>query len=337
MAKAAGSSGLRLNAAQAAKHALGTALGALAMVMLHPVVGLPIAAAALAGLVYGGRGGLALLTSVAAGILAGLIAHASGLYVVVFPLVGVAADAAATCWFTALTVASFVLVGPGTVRLMRTGSPYRAIAVVVLGLSVAQALLLSMFAAQAGQTVQELVGTVATQMVTQAGVSGDMADAISSSWPGLLVSMNAIAALLIAVLVGRAGVRNHAAVRTLPPLARLDLDPRMAILPIAAIAFLASGRLPLASAEAIGVAGANLLVVARWLFFLQGVAVFAGLYERAGFSRTTRAAGYVLLGVTEALLPLVSLTGLADIWLNMRRLPRDGVVPETVERPPHRD
>jgi hypothetical protein len=37
-----------------------------------------------------------------------------------------------------------------------------------------------------------------------------------------------------------------------------------------------------------------------------------------------RVLGFVLLAVTEALVPLVSIIGLADVWLNLRRLPRDG-------------
>jgi hypothetical protein len=337
MAKVAGSSGPRLAAAQTASHALGVAIGSLSMVMLHPVVGLPIAAAGLAALVYGRRMVLALSASAIAGALAGLVAHQAGLYVIVLPLTGSSVGAWGPYAFTALTVASLALVGPGMVALMRSVSPSRAIAIVVLGLSSMQAAVLWSLAMTAGQTVPALVGGVVAEVAAQTGAFADMEEAIVSSWPGLLVSMNAFTAVVVAVIVGRAGVRRGAVVRPLPPLARVDLDPRMAIVPIVAIALLAAGRIPASFAPALDAVGVNVLIVARWVFFLQGVAVFAELYERAGFSRMTRVAGYVLLGVTEALLPLVSLTGLADIWLNMRRLPRDGASPEAVETPPHTD
>jgi len=78
----------------------------------------------------------------------------------------------------------------------------------------------------------------------------------------------------------------------------------------------------------------NLLVVARMVFLLQGIAVFAGLYRRANVSRPVRVLGFALLGATEMMIPAVSLTGLADIWLNLRRLPRDGVTPESPSGPP---
>ena len=71
----------------------------------------------------------------------------------------------------------------------------------------------------------------------------------------------------------------------------------------------------------------SVLLVLLLPVFLQGIAVFAGLYERAKFARPVRMLGFVVLGVTEMFVPAVSLTGLADMWLNLRRLPRDGVAP----------
>jgi uncharacterized protein YybS (DUF2232 family) len=67
----------------------------------------------------------------------------------------------------------------------------------------------------------------------------------------------------------------------------------------------------------------------RWVLFAQGVAVFAGLYERVKVSKAGRAFGYATLAITEAFLPLVSLTGLVDVWLNFRKLPRDGRTDES--------
>ena len=336
MARAAGNSGPRLHTAHAVRYALGAVAGSFVMVLLHPAIGLPLAAAALAALVYGGRTAYAYAASVVGGLLTGLAGHAT-LYVVVLPLVGVSGSAINSGAFTALTIASLMLVGPGTVVLMRSGSPYRAVGLVIAGLSVMQMVTLWVFASAEGLTVAGFVGGAIEEMVAQAGVFGEMQDALASSWPALMVSMNGLAAILSVALVGRAGAMRGAAVRPLPPLAKLDLDPWLTVMPIAAIALLAASRLPVAQAGTAGTVGLNVLIVARWVFFLQGVAVFAGLYERAGFPRFTRAAGYALLGVTEALVPLVSLTGLADVWLNMRRLPRDGTGSKVVETPPDTD
>jgi uncharacterized protein YybS (DUF2232 family) len=70
--------------------------------------------------------------------------------------------------------------------------------------------------------------------------------------------------------------------------------------------------------------GENALRITQWVLFLQGIAVFAALYRKVGLGRLSRTFGFILLGVTEAFVPLVSMTGLIDMWVNVRKLPRDG-------------
>jgi hypothetical protein len=62
----------------------------------------------------------------------------------------------------------------------------------------------------------------------------------------------------------------------------------------------------------------------RPLLFLQGVAVFASLYRRMGAGKIAKTVGLVLLTLTELLIPFpsVSVVGLADLFANLRRLPR---------------
>ncbi|MBF4509371.1 MAG: DUF2232 domain-containing protein [Aeromicrobium sp.] len=326
MARAAGSDVTLRERRQPARDLFAVLGGAVLMVVMHPVLGLPVAAAGLASLVFARRSAMAAAACVFAGALAALIAHPT-LYVVVVPIIGLDVGPHAPYVFAALTGLSLWLVGPGAVALMRTSGPYRTVAALVAGLSLLQAATLSAFAAASGMSLSAFITSAVSEMAAMAARTGaleGMEEAIVSSMPGLLVAMNGFAAVLVVATVGTIGVRRGADLRPLPPLGQVDLDPRMTILPIVAIALLAAGRMGVPMADTLVGAGANLLVVARWVFFLQGVAAFAGLYDRAGFSRGTRAIGYTLLGVTEALVPLVSLTGLVDVWLNIRRLPRDG-------------
>jgi hypothetical protein len=303
------------------------------MVVLHPVIGLPVASAGLAGLWYGQRKVVALLASLIGGVMAGLVAYGTA-YVVLFPVVGIDLHPSAPYVYVASLVASLLLVGPGAAGLIRNSSPQWTLAVVLAGLSALQVAVLALFATGAGTTVAGMLMSALAEVAAQTGVAVEMESAVVATWPALLVSINGLAALVVTVVVGRTGARRGVSVRSLPALASLDLDPRFAIVPIAAVAALAAGRLIGEAGSVLSDVGINLLIVARWLFFVQGVAVFAGLYERAGFTRVTRALGYALLGVTEVLMPLVSLAGLADVWLNIRRLPRDGASGNGVETPP---
>lgn len=297
-------------------------LGAVLAALIDPVVGFPIAAAALAGLVFGDRAPVSLFAGLLAGIAAGAV-----LYGVIAPLLGAPVASGEPLTYTALLVASLLLVGPVTVWLMRYRSALETMIVVTAGLTALSVLELAVYAAQAGLSVSGYMESAVSDLFTQVGAADEMLQTFIEVWPGLLVAANAITAILVVLAVGIIGARFGAALRRIPPLAMLDLDVRMVILPIVAVALLAAGRIPIDIAPTLEIVGKNLLMIARMVYFLQGVAVFAGLYERAKFSKPVRMSGFVLLGVTEALAPVVSLTGLADVWLNLRRLPRDGNPP----------
>jgi hypothetical protein len=72
----------------------------------------------------------------------------------------------------------------------------------------------------------------------------------------------------------------------------------------------------------LGQIGTNALLIVRPLLFLQGVAVFSSLYRRMGAGKIAKSVGLVLLTLTEFFIPSVSLVGLADLFANLRRLPR---------------
>lgn len=323
MARAAGNVAREaLSGRKTVSLALVVLLGAVLGVLLDPVIGFPIAAAGLAGLVFGERTPVSLIAGLVAGVSAGAL-----LYGVIVPLLGATVVSGEPYVYTALLVVSLLLVGPVTAWLMRRRSALETMIVVTAGLTALNVAELAMYAAQAGTSVSGYMESMVTDLFAQAGAADEMLQTFIDVWPGLLVAANAITALLVVVAVGITGIRFGAALKRVPPLAMLDLDVRVVILPIVAVALLAAGRIPMSIAPTLEIVGKNLLMIARMVYFLQGVAVFAGLYERAKFSRPVRMAGFVLLGVTEALAPVVSLTGLADMWLNLRRLPRDGNPP----------
>jgi uncharacterized protein YybS (DUF2232 family) len=65
-------------------------------------------------------------------------------------------------------------------------------------------------------------------------------------------------------------------------------------------------------------------MIVRPLLFLQGAALFATLYRKAGAGRVNRAIGLALLLLTETFVPSVSILGVVDLFANLRKLPRAG-------------
>ena len=344
MARVADSSEAELTGlAAAAVLAAVVAVTPFSAAVLHPVIAYPIAAVALASLVYGRRVLLAVFACVAAGAMT-LAVNQNWLYVIVSPLDGVPLTARAPIVFGALTVGSLLLVGPITATLMRRRPALEMTAVVAIGLSVAQVVALASLAQGAGMSLQAYMAQWAEGMFAPlAGLADaeetitEMSRTIAKAWPSLLVTLNGFTAVLTVAGVGFVAIRKRVAAFRFPVVASIDLNPLMVVPGIVGIGLLAAGRLEFGLAPVLDVIGTNLLMIVRWVFFLQGVAVFAALYERAKYGRLTRSLGYVLLGVTEVLVPLVSLTGLADIWLNIRRLPRERQPVEVVEAPSDRD
>lgn len=323
MARAAGNQAPpALSGGQALPLAVAAMAGAFATVLIDPLIGLPVAGAALAGLSFGGRR----VISVVLALFAGLIG-CSVLYGLALPLLGSAVTVREAVGQTALTVASLLVAGPVAALLMKRTSAFTTAIVLMVAFSADAIAKVAIPAALAGQSVTAYIEATLGTLASQMGTADEAVKMIVATWPGMYIALGGLTALFVMVGVGVMGARFGVATRRVPPLAVLDLDVRTVVLPIAAVAFLAAGRLPVASASSFEIVGNNLLLVARLVFLLQGIAVFAGLYERAKLARPVRMLGFVVLGVTEMFVPAVSLTGLADMWLNLRRLPRDGVAP----------
>ena len=280
-----------------------------------PMVGLPIAAAGLAALVYRGRPTVA---TFAAGMTV-----AFGAFVHLPDVV-----------FLAPTfVALLVIIGG-----MRNRSPLVAIvpltAVVALG-SIGSTVV---YATLRGETflafMKERTDAAVEAFVTTAGgVGADgtiagvepemLADLMYRLWPADYFTTALLGAALAVVAAGWAANRVGAEVRRLPRLDVLDLSPHVIWPFIAAFALLAAARIVEDPQGIVTGAGLNLLIGVRMLLLAQGMGVVSSFYRRIGLGVLARRTGYVLLLIVDAVLPVVSMVGLIDFWANFRKLPRD--------------
>ncbi|MDI6712428.1 MAG: DUF2232 domain-containing protein [Anaerosomatales bacterium] len=283
--------------------------------LAFPPVGLPLAAAALAW-VHARRGPIA---AVALAVLAGgstVVADRVGpLYVTPWLLV---AGPAAAAMVKRVRFETVVLVLTVVVAAVWAGA--------VAGAAAAQGTdVASMFRESVLQAAnQGIVGAGASDAEARKQLQ-ELATSVVRVLPSVLAFLAGVTAVASVGAVVATLRRSGAEVRTVPPLAEFDLDPRVVWALIGALVLLAADKFSGNwRGGTLGVVGENVLLTMRWVLFAQGIAVFAGLYERSKMSRAGRAFGYAALAITEAVLPLVSLTGLVDIWLNLRKLPRDG-------------
>lgn len=279
-----------------------------------------------------------------------------------FPLaVGVAIFAGAVIALTSpaeavMVAAVMLLAGPWAASRMRRRSPwlvFTVVAIAVLGCTfgaialvqaAAGSTLPAFFAEQARAGAAEAAAlTKSWGLSTSATVEAQVASMqimVGQVLPSIFVLAAALSALLSVYAVGWVGRREGQELNALPPLAELDLSWHLIWVLIAGLGGLAAARFGGQMDGALGALSWNLVVLVRGALFLQGFAVFAGFYRKAKLGPLGRWVGYVLLIVTEMVTPImiplgiVSLTGLVDLWVNLRKLPRGGEppVPETAGR-----
>ncbi len=85
--------------------------------------------------------------------------------------------------------------------------------------------------------------------------------------------------------------------------------------------FLGAGFLLLVPVAVVRLTGLNLVLILGFLYFFQGLAVIASLFERFHLPWFLRLMGY-LLAFMNPLCLLVVIVGLLDLWLDFRRLQR---------------
>lgn len=288
-----------------------------------PVIGFPMAAAGLAGLVYRGRVTLAAFAggmAVAFGTFmapydAALLAPA---FVALLFVVGGMQRRTALANVTLLTAAIAVgSLASAALYAWLQGTTFLAIT-----LESAQAAVAAFVAAAGGVGADGMLFGVDVEVLT---------DTMYRLWPVDYFASALLAAVVSVAVAGWAASRTGAAVQRLPRLDAVDLSLHVLWPFIGAFAFLAAGRV-MSDGTAATTVGLNLLLGTRLLLLAQGLGVVAAFYRRVGLGRVARGLGYVLLVLADSVMPLVSIVGLIDFWANFRKLPReDSTLPERVE------
>lgn len=169
----------------------------------------------------------------------------------------------------------------------------------------------------------EAVAAVLTQVAAEAGLENpgfplpgpgrpEWATLILKILPALWVINTTLVAWLNLVLVrGWALARGEMELE--PPLYQWGA-PEWLIFP-----FLAAGFLLLAPVPAVRLVAVNLLLVLGLIYFFQGLAVMAALYERFHLPGFLRLLGFLIAFMNPVFL-VVTLVGLLDLWLDFRKL-----------------
>jgi hypothetical protein len=181
--------------------------------------------------------------------------------------------------------------------------------------------------------VQSAVRSGSTDPEAAAEVADQVARGWLTLWPSLYLYVAGLAAVLAVPAVSRAGKALGREVRELPPLPELDFSLHVVWPAIAGLALLAAAAYLRQPDGWIQALGANLLLLVRPVLFFQGVGDFAALYRKAGVGRVTRLLGFVFLGLSELVVPSVSIVGLVDLFANLRKLPRSGEAAPTGAAP----
>ncbi len=290
---------------------LGTSDWALANLQ-WALIGLPVAAASAAVLVYDGRIVVAAL-SLAAGVAGAAAMNPWSAFL------AVPAALAVLGTIVGLRRVSYVWIGAGLIALF---------AVAGYGLDTVLATLRDrtlgeQLIAQVKAAAAPLQAASDPQTGTQLGKQ--LVQAYEQLVP-LLPSVYFLCATLIAVAVIAAvawAARRADEPVLVPPFDRVDLPPVVVL--GAVVGLLAAGFARFGSAGGVWEAiGTNFIACTGFLLLIQGLAVYSALLKRAHVGTPGRVVVYVVLLVLDALLKIVTLTGLADLWLNFRKLPREG-------------
>jgi uncharacterized protein YybS (DUF2232 family) len=142
--------------------------------------------------------------------------------------------------------------------------------------------------------------------------------------PGWFIVVSALSGVFGTVAIAWAGLRAGVATRRLPRLVDLQVSTYALVPIIVGLGALAVGRFSAGTTSLVLTAlGANLLVVSIPLLTAQGLGILLFWLDRLSVPRWGRIAVTVGAFVVEPILPVMTLAGLMDTWLNFRRLPRD--------------
>lgn len=285
-----------------------------------PFVGIPLAGFALGWIAYRYGQGAAIAVALGSSAVAAVFGPAAigiglldALYIAVALLVAGPATAWALKRFSAYSVAA---VGTAVIAAAYLVAPIGA--QTLKGSLEMSRQFLDLFAGS---------GSVADPAALKASVTALLAQ-MAATWPATVFYTIGPGMLLAVPIVSRAGRSAGVEAKKYPALADTDLTFHLVWPAIAGLALLAVGTFWGHGQGTAYDIGLNVLMIVRPALALQGLAVFAALYRRIGVGRVMRTFGFVLLGLTELLVPSVSVLGLVDLFLNTRKLARPGSQPK---------
>lgn len=282
-----------------------------------PMVGFPLCALALAGLIYGGKGAAAAFIAGLAVAMAAFL-RLSDAAIVSFGLIAVIVAAGRLRQHSALAVSVAM------------------VSVFALAFAVgehANAWLMHMTYREYVTEIAELIEPAMRNL--PAAVTGEaLVDTVVRFAPAGYLLMAVLTVIPTMFAIGWVAVRVGAEVGHLPRLDEVDFSPHVIWLPIAALLAMAAGRF-LGQPEGLVVAiGLNLLLAARIILFIQGLAVLSSWLRTVGVGRVGRLFAYGAAFVADSTTWIVSLVGLIDFWVNLRKIDRGGsgdrVEPESI-------
>lgn len=302
---------------------LGTACAAgIAIAPGLPVVGLPMSAAAAAGLAFRGRRGMGVFALALGVAIAAVMSPAAVAY----------AAAGAVAVLLAVTLVpsrSLQLVGAGVAALVAAGAVSAdALLARANGTTLAAAV-----HAQANASMKLLQQAV--------GTGTDWADGLETArrtivllWPSLYFQTAIWTAIFVIVAVGWAARRSGVEI-AIPKNRDVDLSGHVLWGLVGGLVLLAAAPFVGEYAGAARAVSYNTLFVVRTLFFVQGLAVFSAVFKVPETGAGKMVGLYAILWIADQFLLVVSLIGMLDFWVNFRRLPRDGSpAPARLEEPP---
>jgi len=289
-----------------------TVIGAL-LALPIALVGLPMAAAGIAGLVYRDR-------AVTAAIACAIGVAAVGVVSVAYSVFAASALTAVFLTVLLLPRRSFQVVGAALIGVLTLASVASDALVARL-----QGTNLLAVVAKESATAVEFLKKIAgnpTSADTLRAIE-ESTKLISAAWPSAYFQSAVYASILVIAATVWAARRSGRPLE-IPALGQLDLSPHVLWPFVAGVFMLAASYGSFSGSYTAYVVGLNLVLCVRTLFFLQGIGVAAGVLDRAGVGLGGRILALAALAALDVPTFALSLTGLLDFWVNFRRLSREG-------------
>jgi len=174
-----------------------------------------------------------------------------------------------------------------------------------------------------------------TSFGADAGLSGDslgqFGELASETWPSVLLALTAVQSFIGVWLVGILARRAGAQAERFGSIETVDMSWHVVWPVTAGFTLLAWDQIVATAPWWASTLGWNLLLAMWMVLSVQGLGVAEGLFKRWKMGTIPRLILYGVLLWAGVLLPAAGAIGLADLWLNARRLPRGGTPDIRVE------